>query len=524
MASVAIKEAIVPTPSGMPTSDPMPPATPSAMVDAVVVASNSSSGTGKQKSKIPDSSVDSIDSALLSALRDHRERLGLLKLEQMFLDFVNKSDCLYWDIGGPMNSWIRNSKGEWVGNNNNNDGGPIRPQTTFQRCILHRLGDRFQITREPQDDGLIRIFKTPQTDVPSRLLLNVPSSEYQLSHSSSSHSLEQQMDQQLSLQDSSSSDPNTVSQSQASSLAVANTNPLLQGNGGKPRKMKIMKRSSNSNVSTGSTKNKSKSSNGASSVSDKERKYAEARARIFQQSQEEAMAETLPISTQDDAAAASISNSMSTSAPASMASSLTASSAEYVPSFSSAAPSMTPSMTSTSSNSSSNPSAAAAAQDSSSNKPSKATWRNRQSEMNDPDFQRQRHRRPAAPPASAPTPIGYGYVQPIPTSTMVAAAAANTSYYPPATSVAGVTPYTAAASASAGRGGYHYQQPLQQGGANNYYGGIQAYAPQHQHQQPIIYPSAAVYHHTPDYRRSHSASEAAPSIHSSEEFPSLGGR
>lgn len=255
------------------------------------------------------------------------------------MDFLNSPD-LYWDVGGSANSLIRNSHGEWIA------GGPFRPQTTFQRCLLHRLGDRFGIRREPQEDGFIRIFKTPASNLPDQLLLNVSEKELQIPDNNNN-------------------------------INISSTTTT------KPRKMKIMKRSSSSNISTGSSNSKSKNKNAngnkTSTQTDKERQYAEARARIFQQSQEEAMAETFdPI----DSSSSSLVSPLTPTAP------------EFIPAGGTGDPT----------------------------KPNKATWRNRQSELNDPDFQRRR------------TPAYYGFVNPSiigstpplpPSSSAVATAAAS---------------------------------------------------------------------------------------------------
>lgn len=50
---------------------------------------------------------DVVDSALLSALRDPRERLALLKLEQVLIDFQEKQpNDPYIDVGGPYNTLV----------------------------------------------------------------------------------------------------------------------------------------------------------------------------------------------------------------------------------------------------------------------------------------------------------------------------------------------------------------------------------------------------------------------------------
>lgn len=196
-------------------------------------------------SKIPDSGDDSVDSALLAALRDPRERLGLLKLEQVFQDFFQSSDP-YWEVGGAFNSRVVSPSIGLLSNTTD-----TRPQTTFQRCLLHRLADRFHITREPTGmDGLIRLWKTPETKQPKRLLLDLDASEYELVQS-------------------------------VEKLTVSAPKPPKAN-----RKMKIMKRNS-SNVSDISGNSKSTPRKNKKDHNDKEKAYAEARARIFKDEQQE---------------------------------------------------------------------------------------------------------------------------------------------------------------------------------------------------------------------------------------------
>ena len=65
-----------------------------------------------------------------------------------------------------------------ISNNNNNNNHSMlsttttTQATTFQRCILHRLADRFGIVRQPGSllPGAIRLIKLPQSQVPTLLL------------------------------------------------------------------------------------------------------------------------------------------------------------------------------------------------------------------------------------------------------------------------------------------------------------------------------------------------------------------
>ena len=256
-------------------------------------------------------SVDVIDSALLAALRDPRERLGLLKLEQSLIDFLDKQpQDNYIDIGGPYNSTVVSPTLGYIGQQPQqlqttaqaqSDGTNAgRPQTTFQRCILHRICDRFNMTRENSymtdiyGCYLIRVCKGPDSKKPPRRLLNVKESEYQIprpnpentSGNGASSNPSQQLTsnfQQLNISSVASTAPS------AGSSTTSNF-PNTKANS-KVRKMKIMKRSSSSVSNSSSGSNNSKAKNNASvktgsTLSEKERKYAEARARIFEQEEE----------------------------------------------------------------------------------------------------------------------------------------------------------------------------------------------------------------------------------------------
>ncbi|KAL3925485.1 MAG: hypothetical protein SGILL_000377 [Bacillariaceae sp.] len=257
----------------------------------------------------PASPVDDIvDSALLAALRDARERIALLKLEQVLIEYLERHQPQerYIDVGGPYNSMVVSpTQGQLgvpmqeihagilnLGEGNVIQGnGPnsFRPQTTFQRCILHRLCDRFRMTREKSyvDDGFgyyIRIVRQPDSCMPPRLLSTLPSSEYAPVHeSTSSGSLSASFEQMGVSGDAAVSDGNACNLPSAAPTAQTATK------NSKPRKMKIMKRASSGSVSANggdnskaSNKNSTKQQRN-SSLSEKERKYAEARARIFQQ-------------------------------------------------------------------------------------------------------------------------------------------------------------------------------------------------------------------------------------------------
>lgn len=231
------------------------------------------------KQKGPDSAIDS---ALLAGLRDPRERLGLLKLEQALIEFMKQTQDTCVDVGGHFNSVVA-----YPSSTKNGDSplssGTITPasanmqnQTTFQRCILHRLADRFEIIRESNLDGSIRLHKQPSSKIPTRLLLDVPPSEYALT---------------------SNTPENSTALSVATGLpsaASGSNNDTANTKAKKNRKMKIMKRSNSSPASSfaGSSegqqnKNSNKNKLKNASLTDKEKAYAEARARIMGVSEEE---------------------------------------------------------------------------------------------------------------------------------------------------------------------------------------------------------------------------------------------
>lgn len=240
-------------------------------------------------SKIPDSVIDS---ALLAALRDPRERIGLLRLEQSLIDFVEKQpQDPHLEVGGPYNSIVVSPTLGLVSPGANSYTN--KSQTSFQRCILHRLADRFQISRENNANGTIRLLRQPQTKIPSRLLLDVRPKEYSLIEST----------QQLSIVDGKTTNANKAF---LSGNAIGNTNTSAtktehRSSSSKSRqsdssstsirtknpKMRIMKRADSSPIS-GDAGGRSQSNSikkKASSLTDREKAYAEARARIFQREQ-----------------------------------------------------------------------------------------------------------------------------------------------------------------------------------------------------------------------------------------------
>lgn len=234
---------------------------------------NETNTTLEQKIEIPSSRVESptktlengispsetIDSALLCAMRDTRERHALLRLEQTMVSFMREETTGYIEVGGVQNSIVKSPSGN-IDSNIATNNNTLR-QTSFQRCCLHRLADRFGIVRENLPSGMIRLVKVKESCIPSQLLIDLSPADYEESSS------QQGVD------------------GLATKLAD-NANISTTTTTAKPRKMKIMKRSS-SGVGSSNSLNKSSSSaekalsRGRKKLSEKEKAYAEARARIF---------------------------------------------------------------------------------------------------------------------------------------------------------------------------------------------------------------------------------------------------
>lgn len=299
-----------------------------------------------RNSKGPDKEVDS---ALLAALRDNRERIALLRLEQAMIEFMHDKSCEFMDVGGPFNSIVVKGPDNGIGEEKlsaNFDSG-LR-QTSFQRLCLHRLADRFNIARDqgftsPMNNyGLIRLLKTKESRIPKLKLIGIDLVQY---------------DSQTSPQDIDNGLTDRL-------FAVS----LQNNHGKKSRKKKvekvmIMKRSSSSSLTGGNknektTKGTDKTKRRGKDLSDKEKAYAEARARIF-------ATESSPTKDGCDHALHSEENTDSETNLNSTSHSLNSSPPEKDDPLQQ-----------------SNTASAAT---------SKATWRNREQEASDPDFRRRHH-------------------------------------------------------------------------------------------------------------------------------------
>ncbi|KAL7548419.1 hypothetical protein ACHAWF_011708 [Thalassiosira exigua] len=204
-----------------------PPATGSADVPAAADATATPPSSDKEEAQETAAEeewnpLDRVDSALLSALCDPRERKALFRLEQVLLDFMRDEGRRTVEVGGAYNSIVLHPNGGAGGNaagaggsgGGSDGGGDAEPpqqqqglqdllyqqqrglrQTSFQRLILHRLADRFDIVREQIGNvaaisktgaeagtngqqpgfspGLLRLVKTDASRAPDRLLIDI---------------------------------------------------------------------------------------------------------------------------------------------------------------------------------------------------------------------------------------------------------------------------------------------------------------------------------------------------------------
>jgi len=341
------------------------------------VGSNLQSSAANVNQSIENSdgaNVDRIDSALLSALCDQRERKGLLRLEQVLIDFMNERTTGYIEVGGPNNSIVtggqtggRLSAGaSALGGGGNGGGGDDSRgrQTSFQRLCLHRLADRFNIVREnatsswsaspffPQQTsatavveeqnspsancmspssavvpGLIRLVKVKSSRIPPHLLIDLDVSNYNYSDGpvgggplyfnspSDSGGNQRNFDSSMREGEQAGSSEgvkaltdsvSNASLNRSGDVVVACRRPAQK----QGKKMMIMKRGSGGN--NRGNRNKDINGNGSKdsknmhmqsgiygkglkgrNISDKEKIYAEARARIFNDLETKAMEERI---------------------------------------------------------------------------------------------------------------------------------------------------------------------------------------------------------------------------------------
>jgi len=177
-------------------------------------AADSAANPSRNTRQSPWDPLEEVDSALLSALCDARERKALFRLEQVIVDFMKDKSSASMEVGGAFNSIVLNQASGFgrskSGEIPNGEMSALYQQglqdlqyqqqrglrqTSFQRLILHRLADRFNILREQINGnegrglvemghnhlgqppsfspGLIRLVKTNESCVPSRLLIDI---------------------------------------------------------------------------------------------------------------------------------------------------------------------------------------------------------------------------------------------------------------------------------------------------------------------------------------------------------------
>jgi SUZ domain len=227
---------------------------------------------------------DLIDSALIAALRDPKERDALLHLETALVQFM-QSPAGWVEVSGPYNSQF------WTGGDPPTNMKRER-HSSFQRCVLHRLADRFWIIREPgQSMGALRLIKVPNSAVPPVLLSHL--TEIEVTEALSRINMAP-----LPLSPPPPA-PSPFSYSFAASLIVPASTAVAAT--AEPTTMKIIMKRTNSQPTsmdddeklgpngTGASNNSNNNNNNnnnnsgktSTSISDKEKAYAAARARIF---------------------------------------------------------------------------------------------------------------------------------------------------------------------------------------------------------------------------------------------------
>ena len=318
--------------------------------------------SASQSTQPPLETFASIDSALQSGLKDPRERVALLRLEQALLDFMTMDPPVGWmEVGGPANSLVLLP----------NRPPPAVPpgvyQSSFHRLLVHRLSDRFGIVREK---GMIlekslRLVKVPGTKVPSTLLRDLDPASYAAPPTGDS-----------------AVTPSLIMTNKASPTAIMGRSDSGVSGGGKPRKLKIMKRQSSVPLKSSSSSSSSNETNNASSarpsrrvssssdLESRERAYAEARARIFSDGTQDGKSPASLTTEQGDATSVpSGNNNAATDLVHAAVSRLSLSEA------------------STGSSSNNNPTSPADAEAATPDQ-TRAVYRNRSEEAVDPDFQR----------------------------------------------------------------------------------------------------------------------------------------
>jgi hypothetical protein len=288
-----------------------------------------------QRGLVDEEDDNVVDSALLSALHDPRERFALLKLEHVLIDFMNDQSCAYIDVGGSFNSVVIKSHNSHTNNcdndtttaltseavsySNYNSSGTVRMQpntnpllegsgrqTTFHRLCLHRLADRFNIIRDTAvwnnnisasstNPGLIRLVKVKNSRIPKKLLIDIdvsavsPNPSVMMSNNAGTTYASGTGDPQDKMNDIT----DRFSLTQIQDATSTSNSGGISGSKKSKKKVMIMKRSSSKGSSGSLNTNDGGDANsdtakrkGKKNLSDKEKAYAEARARIFNTTEE----------------------------------------------------------------------------------------------------------------------------------------------------------------------------------------------------------------------------------------------
>lgn len=301
--------------------------------------------------------LEEVDSALLTALCDAKERKALVRLESVLVDFMKDPSLPSIDVGGAFNSIVVGLRPQQQtaedqtptasasgGDTSEDDATTFVPsqsqgvqdllsqyqrgirQTSFQRLILHRLADRFNIVREqinninpnltpvnaerntgerglvdvgannnyvnswaPQQQqqqnsyplGLIRLIKNEDSCIPSHLLINLDLSllvnyknprarNFVPNNNNNNNNAEEGM---------------RILSDNMNAASLDNAAGASMPGPKKPnKKMVIMKRNSSSNTAgsgEGAGNGKREGRSRRKKLEDREKAYEEARARIF---------------------------------------------------------------------------------------------------------------------------------------------------------------------------------------------------------------------------------------------------
>ena len=315
--------------------------------------------------------LEEVDSALLTALCDSKERKALIRLESVLVDFMKDASLASIDVGGAFNSIVvglvqqqsssadENTTTNTTSNTSGNEEDATTfvsshslglqdlqnqysrgvRQTSFQRLILHRLADRFNIVREqinnvnpaaatspsaavandrntserglvdvggnnnynnnmnnnnwsaPQQQqqmtyplGLIRLIKTEESCIPAHLLNNLDLSLL-VNYKNPRARNYAPNNNNINNNNTNADDGMRTLSDNMNGASLDNNNMSVMPGPKKPnKKMVIMKRNSSSNTSgsgDGLANGKRESRSRRKKLEDREKAYEEARARIF---------------------------------------------------------------------------------------------------------------------------------------------------------------------------------------------------------------------------------------------------